>query len=222
MEYHSLSFEVKDNLAYVGFGHDPSLSMPLLNAQTIQELEQVVDDVVKRQKKEIKGLIFFSHNSRAFLAGADIKLIASMETEAQATQGAERGQKLFNKIEDLSIATLACVHGVCLGGGCELILACDKIYASDDDRTQIGLPEVTLGIIPGFGGTYRMPSRVGLPSALELILTGKKIGTRKARRMGLVDEVYPKERMLEMAAQKYGKGPMEKRIYVWTVPMDEK
>ena len=209
MSYQSISFEIQDDLAFVGFAHDHS--MPLLNERTLKELERALQEVTS-QKKQLRGLIFFSHHERAFLAGADIKLIAAMKTESQAVQGAEWGQKLFNGIEDLNIPTVACVHGICLGGGCELVLSCDHIYASDAPHTQIGLPEVQLGLIPAFGGTYRMPKRVELPQALELILSGKKVTSKKAKSMGLVDEVYPKERLLEMAKKMILQRPRKKSL----------
>lgn len=177
------------------------------------ELESLLEEIKEKGKKEIKGLIFHSHHKKAFLAGADINFIASIKTESQATQGAEWGQGLFNTIEDLSIPTLACVHGVCLGGGCELVLACDTIYASDDDSTVLGLPEVQLGILPGFGGTYRLPLRIGLAQALSLILTGKKTRAKKALRLGLVDGVYPKENLLRMAKKNILKAKGRKKSF---------
>ena len=206
MKYHCLSFQVEEGIALLGFGPPPdsatsfsnSPSLPVLNEQVLSELEEVLGEVKKKQGKEIKGLLFFTHHKKAFLAGADVKLIASLKTESQATQGAEWGQKIFNMIEDFSIPTLACVHGFCLGGGCELVLACDKVMISRDPSTALGLPEVKLGLIPGFGGTYRMPRRVGLSNALSLILTGKQVGWKKALKMGLVDGVFPVESLIPM------------------------
>ena len=209
----SLSFEIKNNLAYVGFGATAEQSMPILDQQTLQELEQVIGEIAKKKKGEVSGVIFFGHNKRAFLAGADIKLISSMKTESQATQASEWLQRLFNNIEDLPIPTVACVHGICLGGGCELVLACDEILASDHPSTQLGLPEVQLGVLPGAGGTYRMPRRVGLPTALQLILTGKKVTAKKALRMKLVDGVYPMERLLDMALKRIQKKARTKRSF---------
>ncbi len=199
MSYNQISFEIEDEIGLIGFGKDTSLSMPILNEECLRELKACLEDVTRRQKSEIKGLIIHSHNDKAFLAGADINLIASMTTEAEAAAGAEMGQMIFNIIEDLKIPTIACVHGVCLGGGCELILSCERIYASDASNTQIGLPEVQLGFIPGFGGTYRLPKRVGLPNSLDMILSGKKVDGRKAKKIGLVNEVFPRENLLKMA-----------------------
>ncbi len=193
-----ISLEVKDKVAYVGFGYNCDKSMTVLDEESLVELRDTVDDL-HGKAKELDGVVFFSHKDRCFLAGADIKLIASMKTESEGAHGAEQGQLLFNKIEDLPIPTVACVHGVCLGGGTELVLSCNSIIASHDNSTVLGLPEVKLGVIPGFGGTYRMPRRIGLPKALELILSGKMVKAKKAKRMGLVDGVYPKERLLTQA-----------------------
>lgn len=211
MAYQKLSFEVKDNLAYVGFGFNNSKSMTVLDENTLRELNDLVDELHNRSK-ELKGVIFFTHKERCFLAGADISLIASMKTESEGSYGAEQGQNIYNKIEDLPIPTVACIHGICLGGGTEFALSCKSIIASDDSSTQMGLPEVKLGILPGFGGTYRMPRRVGLPTALDLILTGKSVKGKKLKKIGLADEVYPKERLLEMALRHLGRKSQKKGI----------
>ncbi|MGB0452429.1 MAG: 3-hydroxyacyl-CoA dehydrogenase NAD-binding domain-containing protein [Bacteriovoracaceae bacterium] len=198
MSFESISYEIKEKVAYIGFGKEAETSMPILNEPTLKELKEALEKT-KEDQKNLSGLIFFSHKDKAFLAGADINLIASLKTEAEAQSGAEHGQVLFNLIEDLKIPTVVCVHGPCLGGGMELALSCDRIIASDDSKTVLGLPEVKLGLIPGFGGTYRMPRRVGLPKALDLILTGKAVKAKKAKKMGLVDQTYPKERLVDMA-----------------------
>lgn len=209
MANNKLSFEIKDKVAYVGFGYNCDKSMTVLDEETLIELRDTIDDL-HGKAKELDGVVFHSHKDRCFLAGADIKLIASMKTESEGAHGAEQGQLLFNKIEDLPVPTVACVHGVCLGGGTELVLSCNTIIASDDKGTVLGLPEVKLGVIPGFGGTYRMPRRVGLPKALDLILSGKMVKGKKAKKMGLVDAVYPKERLLTQALNHFkGSGKKE-------------
>ena len=134
-----------------------------------------------------------------FLAGADINLINTLNEESEAADGAAKGQLIFNIIDDLNIPTLAVVDGVCLGGGLELALSCDQIICSDSKKTILGLPEVKLGILPGFGGTYRLPKKVGLPTAIDLILAGKNCNSRKAKKIGLVSEVYPSEKLLKMS-----------------------
>lgn len=193
-----ISLEIKDQAAYVGFGFNSTKSMTTLDVETMTELLAIVENI-NSQAKDLKGVIFFSHIRNCFLAGADIGLIASMTTESDAADKAEQGQNVYNHIEDLPIPTIACVDGVCLGGGLELALSCSVILASSSTKTQIGLPEVKLGLIPGFGGTYRLPRRIGLPNALDMILTGKTLKGDKAKRLGLVNEVYPSENLLAKA-----------------------
>jgi len=193
-----ISYEIKENLAYVGLGYNNQKSMTTIDVETMIELNEILD-VIYQKASEIKAVIFFSHKENCFLAGADINLIASMTSEADAADKAEQGQNVYNRIEDLPMQTIALVDGVCLGGGLEFALSCKVILASNSSKTQLGLPEVKLGIIPGFGGTYRLPKRVGLPNALDMILTGKGLRADKAKKMRLVDEVYPKENLLKMA-----------------------
>lgn len=206
MNFSHISFEVKNKVAYVGFGVHEKKSMTTLGVEALSELNTLVDalgagrgEQADCDFKDIQGLIFFSHKPGCFLAGADINLIASLKTESEGASGAEKGQELFNKIEDLRIPTVACVNGVCLGGGLELALSCRHLIASNSKKTVLGLPEVRLGLIPGFGGTYRLPLRVSLSEALGLILTGKHVQAKKAYKIGLVDEIYPEEKLLTMA-----------------------
>lgn len=204
LDTQKISYEIKDNVAYVGFGYNNEKSMTVLDEDTLRELDTIADEL-KANKKSLEGAIFFTHKDRCFLAGADISLISAMKTEADGARGAEAGQNIFNKIEDLPFPTVACVHGVCLGGGTEFSLSCKTILMSDDNSTMMGLPEVKLGLIPGFGGTYRMPRKIGLPAALDLILTGKTVKPRKGKKLGLATEVYPKERIVAMAKDFLGK-----------------
>lgn len=201
MEIKTLSYEVQDNIAFVGFGYNDDKSMTTLGEETLKDMNLILDEISKNQNKEIKGVAFFSHKEKCFLAGADINIISSMKTEQDGAEGAEKGQNLYNRIEDLKIPTLACVNGVCLGGGTEFVLSCDKVIAGENEKTFFGLPEVKLGLIPGFGGTYRMPKKIGLPSALEYILSGKNMNSKKAKKLGLVEETYPYERLKEMASK---------------------
>lgn len=206
MTYKRISFEVNENVAHIGFGFNSTKSMTTLDVDTLLELNAIMDEL-KTKQNSLRGAIFFSHKEGCFLAGADINLIASMQTESDAADGSERGQSIFNKLEDLTIPTVACVDGVCLGGGLEFSLACKSIIASNSPKTQLGLPEVKLGIIPGFGGTYRLPKRVGLPNALDMILTGKGVRADKAKKMGLVDEVFPKENLVAQAPNFFFRKP---------------
>ncbi len=204
MDTKRISYEIVDKVAHIGFGHNCKKSMTVLDEETLQELDRIVEEL-KANKKSIDAALFFTHKERCFLAGADITLIAAMKTEADGAEGSESGQTIFNKVEDLPFPTIALVHGVCLGGGTEFSLSCNTILMSDDKSSVMGLPEVKLGLIPGFGGTYRMPKRVGLPNSLDLILSGRSVKARKAKKMGLVDEVYPKERLVEMSTRHYKK-----------------
>jgi 3-hydroxyacyl-CoA dehydrogenase/enoyl-CoA hydratase/3-hydroxybutyryl-CoA epimerase len=206
MAYQKISLEFKNEIAYIGFGYNSTKSMTALDVETMTELQAIVEEL-HTKSKELKGAILFSHKEGCFLAGADINLIASMKTEADAADGSERGQTIYNRIEDLTIPTVVCVDGVCLGGGLELSLACKSIIASNSPKTSLGLPEVKLGIIPGFGGTYRLPRKIGLPNALDMILTGKTLRADKAKRVGLVDEVYPRENLLAMAPNFFSRKP---------------
>ena len=196
--YKKIRFTVEDKIASIGFGLGNEKTMTVLDRETLAELERIIEEVRENQK-DLKGAVFYSLKEKCFLAGVDIGLIDSLKTEGGAVSEAERGQLLYNKIENLKIPTVSCVHGVCLGGGTELILSTDSIIISDDKSSVIGLPEVKLGIIPGLGGTYRMPKRTGLAVGLELILTGKSLKAKQAKKRGLVEEIYPKENLRRMA-----------------------
>jgi 3-hydroxyacyl-CoA dehydrogenase/enoyl-CoA hydratase/3-hydroxybutyryl-CoA epimerase len=134
-----------------------------------------------------------------FCAGADINLIASIATIAEGTEAANGGRTAFERLRQLPLPVVAAIEGPCLGGGFELALFCDQRVASDHPATQLGLPEVKLGIVPGFGGTQNLPQLVGLPLALELILQGKLLRSKAALRKGLVDAVTPPTKLLAKA-----------------------
>lgn len=200
MNLQEITYEIKDSIAYIGFGKYEKKSMTTLTAVSLGEMKEVLLDLgAKEKKREVKGLIIFSHKPGVFLAGMDVNIINGLKNEAEAARGAEQGQDLFNLLEDLKMPTAALVDGVCLGGGLEMSLACKRIYASDNPKTALGLPEVMLGVLPGFGGTYRLPRKVGLPNALDMILTGRQVKSKAALKMNLVEGILPAERMLELA-----------------------
>jgi 3-hydroxyacyl-CoA dehydrogenase/enoyl-CoA hydratase/3-hydroxybutyryl-CoA epimerase len=198
MNFEKISYELKNEYYYIGFGYNDSKKMTVLHKETLQELDDALNDVTANQKGK-KGLILFSHKKGHFLAGMDVSVINSLSSEEEAANGCELGQAIFSKIEDLKIPSISLVDGICLGGGLELSLSCTKIAAADNSKTALGLPEVMLGVLPGFGGTYRLPKKVGLPNSLDMILTGKQIRAKKAYKMGLVDAIMPAERLLEQA-----------------------
>jgi enoyl-CoA hydratase len=165
-----------------------------LDATVIRELTAVVEQA--DETPGLRGLLLTGGGEKAFVAGADIASMQDMDPE-RALAFAGSGHALGEMISALPIPTLAAVNGFALGGGCELALACDFIYASDN--AKFGQPEVKLGVIPGFGGTQRMARRVGLARALELCMTGAIIGSEEALRIGLVNRVVPKSELLSVA-----------------------
>lgn len=152
----------------------------------MMRLKEVLEEL---KKSSYKAVIFRSNKPRIFIAGADIEEIKGMTQKEQFEAAVGAGQGIMNMVEDLPMPTFASVNGACMGGGTEFILACDYRIASDDPSTKIGLPEIQLGILPGFGGCIRMPRVIGLQAALDIILAGKAVNSKKALKVGLVDKV---------------------------------
>ena len=147
-----------------------------------------------------KGLIFRSGKSAGFIAGADIQEFTQLDTPEKGIELVARGWDLFNRLAVVPYPTLALVRGHCLGGGLELALACRYLLAVDEPATKMGLPEVMLGIVPGWGGMLRLPQRIGAQAALDMMLTGKSIDAKKAKRLGLADDCVP-PRVMDSAAK---------------------
>jgi len=141
----------------------------------------------------LKALVILSSKPNVFIAGADIKEIEGICEVSDGQAKSNAGQDVLNKLEDLEIPTIAVIDGVALGGGCELVLACDYRIATFNEKVKIGLPEVNLGFIPGFGGTYRLPRLVGLAQGMKMILTAKPVDAKKALKIGLVDRLLPQK-----------------------------
>ena len=139
------------------------------------------------------ALVLWSAKRGNFIAGADVNEIAQIEDAEDGRAKSAEGQRIFRRLERLGIPKVAAIHGTCLGGGTELALACDVRVASDSPSTMLGLPEVRLGLIPGFGGSVRLPRLIGIQRALSMILTGRSVSARTAHRYGLVDQVLPSE-----------------------------
>ncbi len=163
-----------------------------LNTEMLLELNRIIDSL---NHNEISVLIFAA-NGKAFVAGADISEMAQMDS-IQAKQFAHIGSSVFNKIESLPFPTIAAINGYALGGGCELALACDIRIASEN--AKIGLPEVSLGITPGFGGTVRLTKLVGKALATELICTASIIDSNKALEIGLLNYIVPSNELISKA-----------------------
>lgn len=165
----------------------PEQSVNKLSTQVMSELDQVISDISKDKQYEVVS--FESAKKGIFIAGADIEELRDIKEPATAREKAQIGQMLFTRIAALPQATVAIIDGACVGGGCELALACDYRIATDNPKTKIGLPEVKLGIIPGWGGTQRLPRLIGLPAALEIILAGKTVNANKAKKIKLIDHI---------------------------------
>jgi 3-hydroxyacyl-CoA dehydrogenase/enoyl-CoA hydratase/3-hydroxybutyryl-CoA epimerase len=168
------------------------------NTAMMLRLREVVGEL---RKSRFKAVIFKSNKPKIFIAGADIEEIKAMTTREQFEKAVSTGQDIMNEIEDLPMPTIAAISGACAGGGCEFIMSCDYRMADEDKSTRIGLPETKLGIIPGFGGTYRMPRMIGLQNALDIILQGKLVIPQKALKMGLVDQVVHPSILMEQAVR---------------------
>jgi 3-hydroxyacyl-CoA dehydrogenase/enoyl-CoA hydratase/3-hydroxybutyryl-CoA epimerase len=209
MEYNKITFEVIDQIARIGFGKTSRKPLTTLDLETMEELDTALTEITERQEKEIAGLIFFSHKKNVFLAGMDVAVIRDLKDVQSGVEGARDGQRIYNRIEDLLIPTITCVDGVCLGGGFELALACKTILVSDSPHTVLGAPEVRLGLLPAFGGSYRLPRRIDLASALDLMLSGRLVRPEAAKKMGLVDEVHAGEKLVEKAISKHIRGCKE-------------
>ncbi len=200
MSYQILTVETKNDLLWIGFGKYEKKSMTTFTKETLEELKKAILEATEMDKKKaVKGLVFFSHKPGVFLAGVDISVINGLKSEAEALRALDEAHAIFNALDDLKMPTVALVDGICLGGGLELSLACKKIFISDNPKTALGLPEVMLGVLPGFGGTYRLPKKVGLTTAMDMILTGRQIKGKNALKMGLADAMLPTERMQELA-----------------------
>lgn len=168
-------------------------AMNALNGALLEELDHALNELSKKSFAEAKILILTGAGEKAFVAGADIKELNNLTPDG-AMKFARKGQGIFRKLEKLKIPTLAAVNGFALGGGLELALSCDFIYASEN--AKFGLPEVSLGLIPGFGGTVRLSRVVGLARAKEMIFSGEIITSTQALEIGLVNKVLPLAELL--------------------------
>lgn len=192
-----LSLEVSsDGVGTVWFD-TPNKKVNLLSPHMLDEIESVLDEVSKRP--DIKAVVFASKKSDNFIAGADLVSITqdSFNVEKAVAFG-DKGRHLFQRVAELEVPTVACIHGSCLGGGLELALACDYRVASNSDKTKLGLPEVQLGILPAWGGSQRLPRLIPLPAALDMMLTGKQLKAKKALGMGVIHMAPPPEMLMDV------------------------
>ncbi len=191
--YQTIRYEKNENIGIATINRPEALNA--LNSQVISELEQLITEV---ENDAELGAFILTGAGRSFVAGADIGEQKPLDVAGGRMWG-QRGAALFRRIEKLEIPTIAAVNGFALGGGCEIALACDIILASE--KALFGQPEVGLGITPGFSGTQRLPRRVGVGKAKELIFSGKKIKAAEAKAIGLVNEVYAPEELMNAAVE---------------------
>jgi enoyl-CoA hydratase len=189
MAYENLIVAVQEGIATITFNRPKVLNA--LNSALLVELSEALDAVAGDEN--IRVLVLTGAGDKAFVAGADIKELAVLNS-LEAKQFADKGQSVINKIVGLAAPVIAAVNGYALGGGLEIALACDFIYASES--ASFGLPETTLGLIPGFGGTQRLPRLIGPNQARELIYTGKRLSAVEAFNMGLVNRVDGPEALM--------------------------
>src|SRR5713101_6502338 len=186
----------RDNIVWLSFDKEGA-STNILSAEVMAELDRVLDEL---RAQNPRGLVIRSGKDSGFIAGADIEEFTKIKDADEAMRLVKRGWDLYNKLEALPFPTLALVNGFCMGGGVELALACRYRVAVDQPGTRFALPEVMLGILPGWGGVKRLPRLVGPTAALDMLLTGRAVDARRAKRLGLVDEAVP-PRIQENAAR---------------------
>src|SRR5438270_2089961 len=182
----------------------PESGANIFDPATMSELSEHVDAI--EGDESLRGLIIASAKKSIFIAGADLKTLLKQAQTGEMRDFIAEGQRVFNRLAALKIPTVAAIHGACAGGGYEVTLACDWRVASDDPATRIGLPETTLGLIPAWGGSTRLPRLIGEENAAEVILKGKLYSASDALKIGLVDEVAPREKLLDAARRLIGKG----------------
>ena len=199
MASEGLTIEKRDDGVAIVRMDIPGEPMNTLKADFVETFNGVFDAV--ENDSDIKAIVFTSGKKDSFIAGADITMLEAVSSAEEGAELSRRGHVVMNRIENFPKPVVAAIHGVALGGGLETALACHARVASDSKKTQLGLPEAQLGLLPGGGGTQRLPRQVGVQPALDMMLTGKQIPAKKALKMGLVDDVVPPSILLETAAE---------------------
>src|SRR5882762_4857202 len=189
----------------------PESGANIFDAATLSDLDEQLDFI--EEEDSLKGIVILSAKKSIFIAGADLKTLLHQAQTGEMGGFIAEGQRIFNRLAALKIPICAAIHGACAGGGYEIALAGDWRVASDDPATRIGLPETTLGLIPAWGGCTRLPRLIGFEKAAEVITKGKLYSAQEALKLGLVDGVAPRERLLELAGKKLrdGKRKLEGR-----------
>jgi enoyl-CoA hydratase len=190
MAYENIIYQVDDGIATITFNRPKALNA--LNAALLEEFSQALDAIAADEN--IRVLVLTGAGDKSFVAGADITELATFNP-LTAKNFAKKGHTILDKLQQLPIAVIAAVNGFALGGGTEIAIACDFIYASEN--AKFGQPEINLGLIPGFGGTQRLPRLIGTNMAKELVFTGKMISADGAVQIGLANKVVPKDQLMQ-------------------------
>ncbi|XP_026376079.2 trifunctional enzyme subunit alpha, mitochondrial isoform X1 [Ursus arctos] len=218
-----INYGVKGDVAVVRI-NSPNSKVNTLNKELQSEFMEVMNEIWASD--QIRSAVLISSKPGCFIAGADINMIASCKTPEEVTKLSQEGQRMFEKLEKSTKPVVAAISGACLGGGLELAISCQYRIATKDRKTVLGTPEVLLGILPGAGGTQRLPKMVGVPAAFDMMLTGRNIRADRAKKMGLVDQLVeplgpglkpPEERTieyLEEVAVTFAKGLSDKKISI--------
>ena len=205
-----IKLTIEHDIAMLCFDR-PGSSANIFDEEVLTELDSAIHLI--EENSLLKGVIFHSSKPSIFIAGADIKTLASASA-SEIHNLIDLGQSVFDRIADLALPTVAAIHGACVGGGYELALACDWRVASHEKPTQVGLPEVQLGLLPAWGGSTRLPILIGLPKALSTILGGKVYKAKPAKFKGMVDALCPKEKLLFLAQQYLKKGKRHHALHL--------
>lgn len=200
-----------ENIAFLGFDRQDS-STNTLSKKCLIDLNKIIDEKVITNKNII-GVVFYSCKSNGFIAGADVNEFKNLDDEKKVQEFLDLGQEVFAKIAGLKITTLALIEGFCLGGGLELSLACDYRIGIESNSTKLGLPEVKLGIVPGWGGTVRLTRLIGAKDSLGLILQGSIIDGYKAKKLGILDAYLPQRNVASAVSYYMRETPKRKPSY---------
>jgi 3-hydroxyacyl-CoA dehydrogenase/enoyl-CoA hydratase/3-hydroxybutyryl-CoA epimerase len=189
----------------------PGETMNTLKGEFAEQIKDVFAEL--KADSDICALVVHSGKADSFIAGADVSMLDNCQSSEEAVALSRQGQMVFDQLEKLAIPVVAAIHGPCLGGGLELALACHYRVCSDDNKTVLGVPEVQLGLLPGGGGTQRLPQLVGIQKALDMMLTGKQLRAKQALKVGLVTDVVPASVLLDVAEKLAlaAKKPVKKR-----------
>jgi 3-hydroxyacyl-CoA dehydrogenase/enoyl-CoA hydratase/3-hydroxybutyryl-CoA epimerase len=196
----AFGIERRDDGVFVLWMDVPGEPVNTLKATFAEDFARIFDEVDR--DASCKAVVIASRKKSGFIAGADISMLQSIASEREAIELSRAGQRALDRIAMFRAPVVAAIHGAALGGGLEVALACHARVVSDDRKTKLGLPEVQLGLLPGAGGTQRLPRVVAIRTALDMLLTGKQLDGRRAKKIGLVDEVVPEAILIEVAVKR--------------------